>query len=168
MHRQIKIVAILLIVQGALEACMGLFLCVMGPVMMGILASAPPPSSGGSAPPPALFGGIYIVMGLATLIGGVLKIVAGARNVKYRGRVLGFVAMGSGILSMLSCYCMPTALGVGIYGLIVYLNQNSARAFELGETGMPGEQILATIDGYGGGYGGYPPQYPPPPLPPMF
>ncbi|HEX7603575.1 MAG TPA: hypothetical protein VF316_18275, partial [Polyangiaceae bacterium] len=59
-------------------------------------------------------------------------------------------------------------LGVGIYGLIVYLNQNSARAFELGETGMPGEQIMATIDGYGGGYGGYPPQYPPPPSPPMF
>ena len=98
----VAIVAILLIVQGALEACMGLFLCVMGPVMMGILSSAPPPSSGGSGPPPALFGGIYIVMGLATLIGGVLKIVAGARNVKYRSRVLGFVAMGSGILSMLS------------------------------------------------------------------
>lgn len=168
MHRQIKVVAILLMVQGGLEAAMGMFLCVMGPVMFGIMSSAPPPSSGGPAPPAALFGGIYLVMGIPTLIAGVLKIVAGVRNVKYRGKTLGFIALGSGILSAASCYCIPTALGVAIYGLIVYLNQNSARAFELGETGMPSDQIMATIDGYGGGYGGYPPQYPPPPAPRMW
>ena len=166
MHRQIKIVAILMIVQGAMETAMGLFLCVMGPVMFGLMSSAPAPSGGG--PPPALFGGIYIAMGLPTLIAGVLKIVAGIRNVKCRGKVLGFVALGSGILSMASCYCLPTALGLGVYGLIVYLNQNAARAFEMGETGMPSDQIMATIDGYAGGYGGYPPQYPPPPAPPIF
>lgn len=168
MHRQIKIVAILLIVQGALEVCMGLFLSVMGPVMFGILSSAPPPSSGGPAPPAALFGGIYLAMGLATLIAGVLKLVSGIRNLKCRGRTLGFVAFGSGILTMMSCYCLPTALALGVYGLVVYLNQNAARAFELGESGMPTDQIMATIDGYGGGYGGYPPQYPPPPAPRMW
>ena len=168
MHRQVKIVAILLIVQGALEVAMGLFLCVMGPVMFSLMSSSPPPSSGGPTPPAALFGGIYLAMGLITLIAGVLKIVGGARNVKFRGRTLGFVALASGVVSMASCYCVPTALALGIYGLIVYLNERSARAFEMGDAGMPGEQILATLDGYGSGYGGYPPQYPPPPAPPLY
>ena len=42
MHRQIKIVAIMLIVQGGMEVAMGLFLCVMGPVMFGLMNSAGP------------------------------------------------------------------------------------------------------------------------------
>ena len=41
--------------------------------------------------------------------------IAGARNVKIRGRTLGFVALASGVVSMASCYCVPTALALGIW-----------------------------------------------------
>ncbi len=162
MHRQIKIVAILLMVEGGLESLMGIFLCVMGPVMMAILNSAPPPSSG-SAPPPEWLGGIYIAMGVATLLGGVIKVIGGIRNVSFKGRTLGFIALGSGILSFASCYCIPFALGLGIYGIIVYVNEKSAQAFQMGESGMPPDQILAQLDNAMVGYA--PQQYPPPPPP---
>jgi len=167
MHRQIKIVAILLIVEGSLEVLVGLFLAAMGPLMMSIIRSAPPPSSGGAPPPPPeLFGAIYVVMGLVTLVGAILKIVAGARNVKYRSRTLGFIALGSALLSFASCYCMPTALALAIYGIIVYVNDRSARAFQLGDSGMSADEIIANIEGTAPGYG-YPPP-PPPPYPPQY
>ncbi len=171
MHRHIKVVAILLIVQGGLEAIMGILLCIMGPVMMTVMQSAPPPSGGGSAPPPELFGAIYIGMGVISLIASIIKIIAGVRNVSFKSRTLGFIGLGSCLLSIASCYCMPTALGVGIYGLIVYVNERAAEAFRLAETGMPTDQVLATIDGtMMGPPGPYPPQpYPPqyPPYPPQ-
>ncbi len=168
MHRQIKIVAILLMVEGGLESLMGIFLCVMGPVMMAFMSASPPPSTGGAAPPPPeLFGAIYISMGAATLIAGILKVIGGIRNVSLKSRTLGFVALGSSVLSLASCYCIPTALGLGIYGLIVYVNERSAQAFKLVETGMSADQAIAQVDGmpaFGAPapYGGPPPgQYPP-------
>lgn len=164
MHRQIKVVAILLIVEGGLEALMGILLCVMGPLMMAFLSSAPPPSSPGAAPPPpALFGAIYIGMGVVTLVAATLKIVAGIRNLRFKGRTLGFVAFGSTVLALASCYCIPTALALGVYGLIVYLDGRSAQAFQMGESGMSPEQILAQMDGIPQPYGAPPPNYGGPP-----
>jgi len=165
MHRQIKIVAILLMVEGGLEVLAGIFLTILGPVMMTIIRSAPPPSAGGPTPPPELFGAIYIGMGVATFIAGVIKIIAGIRNVSFKSRTLGFVGLGSSLLSLASCYCVPTALGVGIYGLIVYVNEKSAQAFQMGDSGMPPDEIIATLDGAAMG-GGYPPQQYPPQYPP--
>ncbi len=169
MHRQIKVVAILLIVEGGLEALMGIFLCVMGPVMMALISSAPPPAAGaGPAPPPELFGALYIGMGVVTLIAGILKIVGGIRNVSLKSRTLGFVALGSGILSFMSCYCILPALALGIYGLIVYLNDKSAQAFKMAESGMPPDQIMAQLDGMGMYPNTYPPGPPPPQYPPQY
>ena len=164
MHRQIKIVAILLMVEGGLEALMGIFLCVMGPVMMAFMSASPPPATagGGAPPPPEVFGAIYIGMGAATLIAGILKVVGGIRNVALKSRTLGFVALGSSVLSLASCYCIPTALALGIYGLIVYVNERSAQAFKLVETGMPPEQALAQVDGMTP-FGAPPPPYGSPP-----
>jgi hypothetical protein len=79
------------------------------------------------------------------------------------------VALGSAILSFASCYCIPTSLALAIYGIVVYVNEQSARAFSLGDSGMSADEIVATIEGRAGASAGYPPQYPPqyPPYPPM-
>ena len=170
MHRQIKIVAILLMIEGGLEIVMGGVYCILGPVMMAFMRSAPPPSSGAAPPPPEMFGAIYIAMGVATILGGILKVVGGVRNVSLKSRVLGFIALGSGLLSFASCYCIPTALGLGIYGIIVYVNQKSAEAFAMAESGMPPDQVFAQLDGLVPmQQQPYPPQYPPqyPPYPPQ-
>jgi hypothetical protein len=173
MHRQIKIVAVLLIVQGGLEAAMGLFYCILGPIVSDVMSTMPasPSTSGGSPPPPPeLMTAMYVGIGLAVLVVGGLKIAAGIFNLKLRGRILSYVALGSGLVSALTCYCLPTALALGIYGLIVLLNGKSGEAFAYVESGMTPADALNRIDGLVpmGGFGndGWPPAPPPGPPPP--
>jgi hypothetical protein len=164
MHRQIKVVAILLMVEGGLELLMGIFLCILGPAMTAFMRAAPPPSTagGGPPPPPELFAAIYIAMGAPTVVAGILKVIGGIRNVSLKSRTLGFVALGSSVLSLSSCYCIPTAIALGVYGLIVYVNERSAEAFKLVETGMSAEQAIAQVDGMPA-FGAPPYQAGPPP-----
>jgi len=108
---------------------------------------------------------MYIGMGVLTLIASIPKIVAGIRNVSLKSRTLGFVGLGSCLLSLGSCYCSLFAIALGIYGLIVYINERSAQAFKLVEGGMTAEQAIAQVDGmapFGAPQAGPPPgQYPP-------
>ena len=84
---------------------------------------------------------VYGSMGLIFLVVGVLGIWAGIRMLKFRGRTLGIVALSSGLLSMFGCYCLPTAIGLFIYGLIVLLNEPVKRAFAMGEQGRTASEI---------------------------
>jgi hypothetical protein len=49
------------------------------------------------------------------------------------------------ILPMLTCYCLPTSLGLMIYGLIVMFQPDVAQAFALADDGMPAEEIRARL-----------------------
>ena len=150
MASHIKVVAILMIVQGSLEILMGLFFTAMGPLVFGLTrwTSTLP----GAAPPPpgmdvsmGIASAIYVVMGLPVLAVGILRIVAAIRNLKFRGRGLGIVALACGAVSVMSCYCFPTSIALMVYGLVVYLDQQSQRAFGLGEEGRAPEAILIEV-----------------------
>jgi hypothetical protein len=162
-YRQVNTISILLIVQGSLECAMGLLYAAMGPLMFGLMQTPSPSRSGGPPPPEEMAGiisGVYIVIGLFAIACGVLKIVAGIKNRKYRGRTLGYVALISGILMIFTCYCGITGIGLAIWGLIVYSNETTRRAFQLGEEGLSPDEIIATMEGGGyppGGMGGPPP-----------
>ncbi len=150
MVTNIPVIAVLLIVQGIMEALMGVLYVAMGPAMFALLKFAPPPSSsaGGGPPPDAVFGilsAVYIVIGVLVLVAGGLKIFAGVKNMKFRSRTLGIVALSSGALTILSCYCLPTALALMVFGLVVYLNDESTRAFQMGEEGTPPDEIKAAF-----------------------
>jgi hypothetical protein len=168
MHRQINTVAILMIIHGSIESLLGILLAAMGPIMFGFMKMSPSGSRSG-APKEGeivLMSVIYGVLGVLVLAAGVLKIVAGIKNMKYRSRTLGIVALSSAIVSMFTCYCLPTALALAVYGLIVYLNEQSARAFQMGDQGMSPNEIRAALEqvpAYGYGQ----PQYPQPPYPPQ-
>ncbi len=136
---QVTVVAILLIIEGALELLVAFILLIGGPAMMLQLDRQ------GADTPPAFVGLIVSIFGVLALAAAVLKIVAGIKNLKYRGRTLGIVAMASGGLTMFTCYCAPTAIVLLIYGLIVYLNADVARAFEQGEQGWSPDQIKASF-----------------------
>jgi hypothetical protein len=149
MVKQVTIVAILMMIQGVLESLMGVFLCVMGPFIFTIMQQMPQNQPGAQPPPEELAGilsGVYVLLGVVALIAGVLKIVAGVRNLKYRGKVLGIVALASGVATIFTCYCAPTAIALLVYGLIVYLNADVGRAFAMGEQGMTPDQIKAAFD----------------------
>jgi hypothetical protein len=154
MYKQVPVVAILMIVQGVLEILMGGLLVVIAAIITPLMEEAMRQQPGGPPPGMPLMPGdfatlamaIYLVMGIAALLAAPLRIIAGIRNLRYRGRGLGITALFVGGLSMATCYCAPTSLGVMIYGLIVYFNESTARAFELGEQGMTTRQIRDTLD----------------------
>jgi hypothetical protein len=149
MANHIKIVAILLIVQGALEVVMGAFFTILGPVMFGLIKWSATKTAASSPTPDDLaagiVSGIYLLMGLPVLAIGIFRIIAGIRNLSYRGRVMGMVALAVGAISVMTCYCLPTSIGLMVYGLVAYLDPQSQRAFALGEQGRPADEILAEI-----------------------
>jgi hypothetical protein len=174
MYRHINTVAILMIVHGSIESVLGVLLALMGPMMFGLMKMSPSGTSGPKEQEVVLMTAIYGALGVLVLAAGILKIVAAIKNLKYRSRTLGIVALSSAIVSMFTCYCLPTALALAIYGLIVYLNEQSARAFQMGESGMSPNEIRAALDAPAYGYAqaqayGQQPPYPPqPPTPPGY
>ena len=137
---QVTTLAVLMIIQGALEALIGLVLLVMGPAMLSTM----PSMSRSDQEALGIMSAVFIILGLLILLTAGLKIVAGIKNLKYRGRSLGMAALISSIVSMMTGYCAPTAIALVIYGLIIYLDNDVRRAFEMGEQGVPPEQIKAT------------------------
>lgn len=92
---QVRIVSILNAVQGMLEIPMGLFYVVLAfffPVMIKLdpnLKNRPDP------PPEQMFwilAAVYLAIGIPVLLAGVLRIVAGFQNYRYKSRMLGFVS----------------------------------------------------------------------------
>jgi hypothetical protein len=76
-----------------------------------------------------------------TLGVGILRIIAGIMNLKYRGRRLGLTALIIGTLSLFTMYCAPTSIALLVDGLIVYMDEDVRRAFALGEQGFSSEKI---------------------------
>ncbi len=131
---------------GILLGIAGLMFPAMFTWMNEMGKQQPPPPGGGPAPDfpqemAWLLFAIYLGMGVLTLLVGVIRIIAGARNLRYRGRTFGIVALFLGVVPFFNCYCAPTSLGLMIYGLIVYLSHESAQAFELREQGKTPEEI---------------------------
>ena len=130
-------VAILMIVQGALEVFMGFVLIGIGAVlprfMQSDLAQQGRPPEGPS--PEAMTWimlTVYGVFGLIVLGGAFLHILAGILNYKFRSRVLGIVASIAGMVTtFFTCYCAPTAIALGVYGLVCYTNPDVIQAFAL-------------------------------------
>ena len=147
----IRVLAILMIVQGALDLAMGCMLGVMAVAIGPLMSHAEMQQQPNVGPMPeqmfwlvtVIYGGMAVVM----LIVAVLHIVAGVQNCRFRGRILGIIAVSSGALSNFTCYCLPTAVALGVYGLIVYLNGPVAEAFRMGEAGCSSSEIYTTFQG---------------------
>ena len=87
--------------------------------------------------------GVYLAIGIPVLISGILRIVAGVQNYRFKGRTLSLVSIIVGMATLFSCYCAPTAMGLLVYGLILHLNPAVRAAFEMGRKGHSADQILA-------------------------
>ncbi|MHB8972444.1 MAG: hypothetical protein ACYC3X_21240 [Pirellulaceae bacterium] len=150
MVRHVPIVAILMIVQGVLETLAGLGLVVIGCALPTILqVNARTEGAGPPAVPPeemlwvvaAVYGGLGIVM----LVAAGLHVFAGIRNARFRSRTLGLCALFGGMVTVFTCYCLPTAICLMVYGLYTYLNPETTQAFAMGEAGRTKEEILAAF-----------------------
>src|SRR5262249_53878443 len=91
---------------------------------------------------------VYLGIGLPVLTSGILRLVAGWKNYRFKGRTLGMVSIIVGLGSLFSCYCAPTAVGLLVYGLIIFVNPAVKAAFEMARQGRSPEQILAAFSPY--------------------
>ena len=83
---------------------------------------------------------MYGSMGAAGFLPAPLLIWAGIRNLKLRGRTLGIVAVSANMISLGTCYCAPTAIGIFVFGLVVYLNEEVRQTFLASEQAAAGGQ----------------------------
>lgn len=134
--RHVRVVAILMIAQGTLEVFMGfgwIGMAVLWPQIQGEMARRGGPA-GGPMPPamPWIVLAMWGFFGLVVLCLAGLHIVAGIRNYMFRSRILGIVALIAGMLTtVFGCYCAPTAIALGIYGLVCYMNLDVVQWFDL-------------------------------------
>lgn len=150
MVSQVRIVCILQIIHGVMLSLMGLLLAAMGPVMFAILRTER--NHAPVDPEEEIFMTVmpivYLVMGLPALIAGVLNIIAGIRALRFRGRTFWMIALIANGAGFTTCYCIPTAAGVMGYGLVVCFDSDVIKAFELGEQGVPAEEIRQRFANY--------------------
>lgn len=144
----VTLVAIMMIVQSALEIVMGLFMVGMGVAMPFFLqmqgSKNMPPGFSADSMSWVMFV-MYGGLGIVTLVAAALHLVAGIRNYQFRNRTLGLVALIGGMVTLFTCYCAPTSVALGVYGLITYLNAEVGQAFEMGAAGSKRSEILTTF-----------------------
>ena len=143
MHH-VRVVAILMIVQGVLEFVASLGLAAMAVFMWQAVSQCHDAKTPGRQPSGCSLWSMAALR-LPHWRLPCLHVVAGLRNWRFRGRTLGIVALAAGMVTVFTCYCLPTAMALGVYGLIVYLNGEVSDAFRMAEAGQSVDQIFATF-----------------------
>ena len=144
--RQVNVLAILTMVQGGLLIMMGIFYGMYGafignmPQFMPVEDRRRMQEQGAEIGFKVLFW-VMIGIGVLVVLIGLLHLIAGYRNLAYRGRIFSIVTWSLGLIACLTCYCMPTSIGLLVYGAIVFVNPATVRAFALKESGMSNEEI---------------------------
>lgn len=144
----VRAVAILMLIQGGLETLTAVMYGVLAVVLPQLMATLEVERQSNSPSPNQMFwsmAAMYGGQGTVALIAAILHITAGVQNCRFRGRTLGIIALIGGMMSAATCYCLPTTVALGIYGLIVYLNREATEGFKLGTSGQTTDQILNTF-----------------------
>jgi len=141
---QQRVVAILMIVQGCMSLIMGLFFVGAAVLLPGMIAADM--RRQGNGPPieqmQTVLLATYGVMAACGILPGLVQIVAGFQNIWLKGYTLGLIGLGSGMLSFGTCYCLPTALALLIYGLIIYFHETTRLAFQMASQGQTYDEIM--------------------------
>ena len=157
---QTTVLGVLMIVQGILNSLAGVaagfYAFFMPQIMTEMRADMAKQAAGngggnGAAPPPLpenfeqmfLIGGS--VFAVALLFLGILSIFGGIGVMRLERRGLAITSLCLGMLTIATCYCFPTSLALGIYGLILLLNQPVMQAFSLRAEGYPVRRIQAAF-----------------------
>ena len=144
--RQIPILAIITIVQGALLSLMALLLAGYG-VFFGFFFQEMMPEAerarmqAESGPVFEVVTVVLIGAGVFFFVLTVMHIIAGIRVLQYRGRGFIILTWFLGLLASLTFYCAPTSVGLAIWGLVVFFNPAVKSAFKMVEDGMDKREV---------------------------
>jgi hypothetical protein len=146
---RIRLVAILMIVQGVFDLGMAILLGLMAAVVPWAISRDMGQRGAPGMENPEFFMwymvGVYSVVAVLHLVPGVLHIWAGIRNYQCRGATFGIVSMGVGVVTIFAIMCAPTAIALAIFGMIVYFSEDAAEAFRLGGQGYDVAEIRARM-----------------------
>ncbi len=153
---QVRLFAVLNAVQGILEIPVALYAIAMG-VLVPAMSHFEKIQNAQKldddvAQMPAWFlwtvAGMYLTLGALVLVFAVLRLIAGFQNYRLKGRRIGMTSIIGGLVSMLTFCCLPTAIGLVVYGLVLFLNPAVKAAFQMVEQGHSVEQVLAAFSPY--------------------
>ena len=137
--RQVPIIAVLIITTGALQVVT----TIAGVIVFAVILANEPGNNEGAVVGMAFMG----VFGLISVLSGVVMIVAGALNYRWKARIFGIIACAQSVL-MAFMLCIPAVIvpiGLTVYCVIVYVNPEVTRGFEMGRQGMTRQQIAAAL-----------------------
>ena len=127
--KQLPVVGILTIVQASLELVMSVILVGVG-IMMATMQNNPqfqkmpnPPNMNVISIGYSIFGGFIGVMALLRLISGIMIL-------RRRGRIFAIVVSVLGLISVFTCYCSLTSIGLCVYSLIVLIQPSVIGEFD--------------------------------------
>lgn len=131
--RQILLVGIFMIVEGVLETIYGVFVTGFAFVLPAMLVNDPKfkEALDPNIPirPEQLLFWTYLVMGGCPLAAGIVRMVSGILVLQRKGRGFAIAANIFGLIAVLGCYCVPTAMVASIYSLVILLQTSVANAF---------------------------------------
>ena len=145
--RQVKPLCICMIIHGALEMLAALY-CVASAFMSSMFVNPP----GGPQIPAAQQQFIeniaffsLAIAGAVVGISGIMRVTAGWSGLYFRNRRLGVISHFFGLLNILTCYCLPTSIGLCVWGSMVYFKPEVKNAFLLGEEGYDAADIESGV-----------------------
>ena len=119
-NKQLPVIGILTIVQASLELLVGVLLA-FAAVMMGIMQNNPNLMRQPNAPPmfwmTVGYGVVASVIGIVALI----RLTSGIMILRRRGRMFSIVISILGLVTVFTCYCSLTSIGLCVYSLIVLI-----------------------------------------------
>jgi hypothetical protein len=140
-----------MIVQGGFEVFMGLIQAVCAVFMSAMIRTDlermqermqdAPEQSVSPETMSWVFTSVYGGIAALCLLAALLHVWAGVRILGYQGRTLGIIALIVGMASSITCYCAPTAIALGVYGLVTLLNPEVKHAFAMRQQGYSKQQI---------------------------
>lgn len=140
----VRWVAMLMVIQGVLEMCLASGCIVLSVAMFFMLNS---PRLRVDRPEELqimwVWAFVYAGVGAVSLAIAGLHLVAGYKNYYFTGHTLGMIALGGGIVQVMTLCCAPTGVALAIYGLTVYLSEEVSHAFRLVESGHSIETVQA-------------------------
>ena len=145
---QLPVLGVLMIIQGVLDVLASVGIGLYAWFLPQLMEAAVQQNSGATPMPPeamwiATALGSALAVGIAA-IGGLL-IYCGLGVMRFQHRTLSIFALSLGVLTLFTCYCFPTSLVLGVYGLIVLLGQPVALAFHLRSQGVSVLRIQQTF-----------------------
>jgi len=133
-----------MIIQGALEFVWGLAYVGLGVAVPMFLANQP----AGANIPEEQLEMVQMIQGLVlggagvlSVLTGALRVAAGWRGLYFRSRGLAMFSHFFGLLNVVTCYCLPTSIGLCIWGCMVHLKPEVKNAFKLGADGWSAAEI---------------------------